>query len=331
MSNGYTIFGAGGFVGGALVERLRADGENVRAIGRGETVPSEPWGHAIYAVGITADFRTRPAEEILEAHAGYAASLLASRAYESFTYLSSTRIYRDGGTDEATQIQIDPSDPDRAYDASKLFGEALTFSMAGAAGRIARLSNVVPLDASGPTFLADIVREGRSTGRVVLRSGAESAKDYIGLDDAVEGILRVVRHDGQLRCNVASGRNTTNLEIADLLRGHRGESRLEKVPHATATPIVSTRFATGPDSFGDPAGVVDDESMDLTKVRHRRLREGTVRFAGTANATRRSDHDRGRSTWRARRSAPVGTAFVSGGRSSNSPMTWSGCKRRSIR
>ena len=239
MSNGYTIFGAGGFIGRAIVERLRADGETVRAVGHGDVVPSEPWGHAVYAVGITADFRSRSAEELLEAHAGHAATLLAGHAYETFTYLSSTRIYRGAETAEATQIQIDPSDPDRAYDASKLLGEALTFAMAGSGGRIARLSNVVPLDASGPTFLADVVREARSTGRVVLRTAADSAKDYIALDDAVEGILRLARHDGQVRCNVASGRNITNREIADLLREHLGVEAVFEEGAATrrATPI----------------------------------------------------------------------------------------------
>jgi len=239
VSNGYTVFGAGGFVGGAIVERLRADGETVRAVGRGDAPPVGRWGHAIYAVGITADFRTRPAEELLEAHAGYAASLLASRSYDTFTYLSSTRIYRDGATDEATQIQIDPSDPDRAYDASKLFGEALTFSMAGDGARVARLSNVVPIRAEGPTFLADIVREARSTGALVLRSGAASAKDYIALDDAVEGVLRLTRYGGQLRCNVASGRNVANAEIAALLREHLGAdvSYGEGADTRRATPI----------------------------------------------------------------------------------------------
>ncbi|HEY8321259.1 MAG TPA: NAD-dependent epimerase/dehydratase family protein [Candidatus Baltobacteraceae bacterium] len=239
MSNGYTVFGAGGFVGGAIVERLRSDGATVRAVGRGDAPPSGSWGHAIYAVGITADFRTRPAEELLEAHAGYAASLLALRSYDTFTYLSSTRIYRDGPTDEATRIQIDPTDPDRAYDASKLFGEALTFSMAGDRARVARLSNVVPRDATGPTFLADIVREARANGTVVLRSGPESAKDYIALDDAVEGVLRVARSDGQLRCNVASGRNVANAEIAALLREHLGAdvSFGEGAATRRATPI----------------------------------------------------------------------------------------------
>jgi nucleoside-diphosphate-sugar epimerase len=239
VSNGYTIFGASGFIGGALVERLRADGEMVRAVGHGDAAPREPWGRAIYAVGITADFRSRPAEELLEAHAGYTATLLAGHAYETFTYLSSTRIYRDGETTEATRIQIDPSDPDRAYDASKLLGEALTFSMAGSGGRIARLSNVVPLEANGPTFLADIVREVRSTGSVVLQSAADSAKDYIALDDAVEGVLRLARHDGQVRCNVASGRNITNREIADLLREHLGAEVVfeEGATTRRATPI----------------------------------------------------------------------------------------------
>ncbi len=221
MSSGYTVFGASGLIGSALVAALHAAGKHVRAVGRGEPPPNGPWGRAIYAVGITADFRTRPAE-LVEAHAGYAAALLMRGDVATFTYISSTRMYRDGATGEENPISIDPADSDRTYDASKLLGESLTRLIAGPAARIVRLSNVVPLAPEGPTFLADVVREARANGVVTIRESPESARDYISLDDAIEGILRVARCEGPACCNVASGVNVGNARIADLLSHHLG-------------------------------------------------------------------------------------------------------------
>lgn len=238
MSDGYTVFGAGGFVGHALVLHLRSRGETVRAVGRGAQAPIEPWGRAIYAVGVTADFRSRPSD-CVEAHAGYAARLLAIGRYDTFTYLSSSRMYRGDDTSETAVIGIDVGDRDRIYDSSKLLGEGLTFALASEGARIARLSNIVPSEPSGPTFLADVVREARAHGRVTLRSGLESSKDYITLEDAIEGILRLASSGRPSICNVASGRNVSNATIAELLREHLGAevSVEEGAPMRAAAPI----------------------------------------------------------------------------------------------
>lgn len=221
MSSGYTVFGASGSIGSALVAGLLARGEHVRAVGRYDPPPDGPWGRAIYAVGITADFRSRAAE-LVEAHAGHAAALLANGTFETFTYISSTRLYRDGPTVEGTAIPVDPSDPDRAYDISKLLGESVTHALGKDAARIVRLSNVVQERPAGPTFLSDIVRQARETGSVAIRESPESARDYISIRDAVEGILRVARCDETGCFNVASGTNLDNASIAELLRLHLG-------------------------------------------------------------------------------------------------------------
>jgi uncharacterized protein YbjT (DUF2867 family) len=70
----FTVLGAGGFIGGRLVEHLRGLGHEVDAPPRR---PAEAYvdglggrqlGHVVYCIGLTADFRTRPYETV-EAHA----------------------------------------------------------------------------------------------------------------------------------------------------------------------------------------------------------------------------------------------------------------------
>ena len=66
-----TVLGAGGFIGGALVARLIAEGRPVDPVTR-DDLPAllsarRPAGDVIYCIGLTADFRTRPLDTA-EAH-----------------------------------------------------------------------------------------------------------------------------------------------------------------------------------------------------------------------------------------------------------------------
>jgi nucleoside-diphosphate-sugar epimerase len=55
-----------------------------------------------------------------------------------------------------------------------------------------------------------------------LRTAASSAKDYVSVSDVVRAIERVALEGRQRVYNIASGRNTSNAEIAGLLRGKFG-------------------------------------------------------------------------------------------------------------
>jgi nucleoside-diphosphate-sugar epimerase len=88
--------------------------------------------------------------------------------------------------------------------------------------RVARLSNVIGHGASPTNFLPAILDEARRTGTVTLRTSERSSKDYIDVDD-VSPLLEQIALRGTKRIyNVASGANTTNLGIADLIRRRIG-------------------------------------------------------------------------------------------------------------
>lgn len=219
----FSIFGADGLVGSRLVARLHAEGVRCDAYGRRHwPKPGADLGRAIYAIGVTADFRSRPLDTV-EAHVGRLADLLRGHTFDSFVYLSSTRVYRGAAsTDEDAPLIMAPADPDRLYDLSKLLGECLALFGRDPRVRIARLSNVCAAGDRSATFLASVLRDAAETGHVRLGQTLRSCKDYVAVDDAVDALVRIARFGRQAIYNVASGETVTHGEIADwLLRQHQ--------------------------------------------------------------------------------------------------------------
>ena len=91
--SGWTIIGAGGFIGGRLTQALRARGEAVYAPSREDRDLFErDLGRVFYCAGLTGDFAVRPFDTV-EAHVTLLAQVLAKARFERLIYLSSTRLY----------------------------------------------------------------------------------------------------------------------------------------------------------------------------------------------------------------------------------------------
>jgi nucleoside-diphosphate-sugar epimerase len=147
------------------------------------------------------------------------ADLLACKDFASFTYLSSTRLYKsESTTDETTCISVLPTDADDIYTLSKLLGEALVFRLAGDRGRVCRLSNVYGGDDRSSNFLTSILADARARQIVRITQDSASEKDYVHLDDACRAIEAVAVRGTESIYNVAAGRNTSHQQIADQLR-----------------------------------------------------------------------------------------------------------------
>jgi nucleoside-diphosphate-sugar epimerase len=219
MTDRITVFGAGGYIGSALVTNLRRAGTEVIAVTR-ENIAATPaqLGHAIYAIGLTSDFRSKPVETV-QAHVVQLSDLLASRDFVSFTYLSSTRLYKSElTTHELSSISVSPVDADDIYTLSKLLGEALVFRLAGERGRVCRLSNVYGGNDRSSNFLTSILADARASLIVRIMQASSSEKDYVHIDDTCRAIEAVAMRGTDSIYNVAAGRNTTHQQIADQLK-----------------------------------------------------------------------------------------------------------------
>jgi nucleoside-diphosphate-sugar epimerase len=247
-----TVFGAGGFVGRALSAHLNAQGWDVREVVRGDRFwRGADLGHAFYTIGLTADFRRRPFDTI-DAHVSLLTDVLREATFRSFVYLSSTRVYGPAAsTDEETPIPAYPGNPDHLYNLSKLMGEAACLGSGLANARVARLSNVFGADLASANFLTEVLREAVDTGRVTLRTGLASAKDYVWLGDVVRALEAIAVRGTEPITNVAFGVNTTHGEIVEAIRRETGAevSVAPEAPVVTFSEIATARL--------DALGVAD--------------------------------------------------------------------------
>jgi nucleoside-diphosphate-sugar epimerase len=240
----FTIFGAGGWIGSAMARRASACGHEVRAVMRNKWPSNkESLGHVIYAIGLTADFRDQPLATA-QAHVAALVRALESFRFDSFLYLSSTRVYLNASaTVEGAALSVRPAEPDNLYNITKLAGEAVCLSLPTPTIRVARLSNVVGLGDHSNNFLSAVLAEARQARTVMIRSSPDSEKDYIALDD-VTALTEAIALRGRHRIyNIASGRNVSHRLIGDLLRRHTGVSVnfISDAPRVSFPQIVIER------------------------------------------------------------------------------------------
>lgn len=252
-----TILGASGFIGSQLARKLAAGGADYRAIGRTDPIPDENLGHVIYCIGVTADFRTRPLDAV-EAHVCALVQLLRQHQFESLLYLSSTRVYAGGdSSNEEKPLRVIPRNAPDLYNISKAMGESIVLNC-GRNARVARVSNVYGPDFTSDNFLPSIVRQALSGAKLVLETAAESAKDYVRIDDVVDALVQIATRGRRQIYNVASGRNVSHRELTDKLHALTGceiEYRA-RAPVARFPPIDIERLRSEFDFA--PSSVLDD-------------------------------------------------------------------------
>ncbi|MFC5760077.1 NAD-dependent epimerase/dehydratase family protein [Rhizobium sp. GCM10022189] len=265
-SNTATIIGAGGFIGQALTRRLQAMGWTCRLPSRDTGWPQHgvSHGHIFYCAGLTADFARRPADTI-EAHASLVSHVLQSEAYDSLVYLSSTRLY-DGLAPgsrafEDLSFSVSPREPRHLYDLSKLMGEAACLALGPGRARIARLASVYDDHGSDNGFLPQLLTRIAATARgeeIRLASSPAFSRDYVHMDDVVDGLIHIAVSGKADIYNVASGRNLRNDALAALIGETSGRHiRFDSETVPAAPPDIDvTRMAA---EFGWRPGSVADK------------------------------------------------------------------------
>jgi len=216
-----TVIGAGGFIGGRLVQALQAQGREVYAPGRVDpALFDRDLGHVFYCAGLTGDFVDRPFDAV-EAHAGLIGRILRDARFERLVYLSSTRLYDSlgaaGGREDAV-LALDPTLPRNVYDLSKALGENLCLTRSDGRAAVARLSNVFDLHPLASGFLSELLARAAHERSIVLEVSPAGGRDYIHLDDAIAGLLALDSTTGSAIVNVAGGDIVTNAELSRIFR-----------------------------------------------------------------------------------------------------------------
>jgi nucleoside-diphosphate-sugar epimerase len=213
----FTVLGSSGFIGGRLVHHLRDRGHEVDCPPRNtDLLRGRHLNHLVFAIGLTGDFRKRPFDAI-EAHVNVACRVLQETSFDSFLYLSSTRVYGglppDAIASESASLSVAPN-ADSLYDLSKLLGEAACLTMKSPAVRVARLSNVYGPGHSPHTFLGAVTKELRDTGRVTIHDDPASSKDYVSIEDVLPTLEAIALTGRDRIYNVASGQPVRCRDLA---------------------------------------------------------------------------------------------------------------------
>lgn len=213
----HTVLGAHGYVGRALAQHLQSLGHEVQALGRNwREALGQDWGVVHHCVGLTANFRQHPLATV-EAHVGMLHDVLSQARFDRLVYLSSCRVYCGAtSTDEATILRVAADKADYLYNLSKLMGESLALH-SGRPCTVVRLSNVIGPCMAPVNLLGTVLQEARQAGQVRLQTALSSAKDYVWLDDVVQGLSRLALVGESAIYNLASGVNTTHGELAQTL------------------------------------------------------------------------------------------------------------------
>lgn len=213
----FTVWGSNGFIGRHLVKHLRTAGHHIQTPARGDLASTADMGHVVYAIGMTSNFIHQPFNTV-DAHVTQLARLLEGGRFQSFLYLSSTRLYgTQPGGGESSSVTVQPGNPSDLYNLSKLMGESLCLHCQRPGVRIARLSNVVgPHQASSGNFL-DAITTAAMNGTIELQSAPESEKNYVALPDVLAMIPRISLTGTDTIYNIAGGRCISHGEWIELL------------------------------------------------------------------------------------------------------------------
>lgn len=213
QQRGYTVLGSSGFIGSHLAKVLQEQELEVNCPTRTElSALSGNLGHVFYALGV--DNVGDDPFGAFDAHVGHLRHILQNCEFHSLTYFSSTRLYLNAPESvEHARLIVDPVDPGRLYNATKIAGEMLCLAAERPQIRVVRISNVVGFAPRGINFIPALIKDALSKREINVTIDPSSSKDYVSLQDAVDLILKVAAAGRSRLYNIGSGVNLTAGEI----------------------------------------------------------------------------------------------------------------------
>lgn len=214
----YTIFGGNGFIGSELKKYFKTHKIKYFSPPKTHTVFNKNLGNIIYCVG-SDDWKTN-VHKGFHSNLGHLQKILFKNKFNSFIFLSSTRVYLDSpnGTSENASIKLNSSNQNDYYNFLKLTSESLCLSLKKKNIKIIRLSNVLGKNFNSPLVVPSFIKSAISKSKINLFVNKESTKDYIIIDDVIKLILKINKYGKHSLYNVASGRNIKLIDLAKIIK-----------------------------------------------------------------------------------------------------------------
>lgn len=266
----FTVLGSRGYVGSHLAAELRQRGDAEVWEDSGK-LPADGLGHVFFCIGVTTDFHNR-LHDTMRAHVAKLMDVLDAGGFDSFTYLSSTRVYERGSSGkEDGIISVEPGNIGDYYKISKVAGEAVCLAHPRPTVRVARLSNVIGFEQPPLTFVPSLIRDALQHGTIALRTALDSAKDYVCMEDVVSALPLIALHGRERLYNVSSGLQTTHQEIVGCISRTLGcdysanrDAPRSTFPETTAEKLLA-EFGFRPESILDKLPDLCRRYAEMTK------------------------------------------------------------------
>lgn len=206
----FTIFGHTGFIGSHLKERLKK--HKLILPKRNQFKVEKFLGNIIYCIG--SDNWATDQYNSFKANVGFIPEITCNNNFNSFTFLSTTRIYKNAkDTKEDSSFDICPKNTDDYYNIKKILGESFLLSQKKKFN-IIRLSNIYGDNYKSPLVLPRLINDAIKIKKINLTINKNSKKDFLSINDAVEIIYKISKVSKGEIYNVASGKMYSLIEIA---------------------------------------------------------------------------------------------------------------------
>lgn len=243
MNTSVVVTGASGFIGSAIVRKLGCvEGTRVFPVSRTETNSKIIYVED-YCNTLTGDVLVHAAEDpdrsrVNQAGEGYFKESVAvvdellSKGFGKVIYCSSASVYGDG--QDKPFSETSPVKSIDNYVRTKLENERQVLA---AGGVVVRLSNVIGPNMSPNNVISDILKQLPLDGPIVIRN-ERPVRDFIWLDDAVEGLCTLITRGTNDVYNIGSGQGTSVKELVEMALAITGEHH-RSIQSITASPKPS--------------------------------------------------------------------------------------------
>ncbi len=203
-NNLYTIFGSSGFFGTNLYKVLKERKEKIFIPKKNKYLFNKNLGNIIYCIGTSESIKNP--KNALIANLEILSKILTNNKFQTFTYLSSIRVYsKSSKTKETDKITFNHNEKGVYFKSLKLAAESLCLQMNNPKIKIIRLANVFGHYFSNQIYLLPtLLRQSITKRKISIIINKNSKKNYLNVNDAINVILKIINKSKHQIYNVAS-------------------------------------------------------------------------------------------------------------------------------
>ena len=207
----YTIFGHTGFIGSFFRNKLFK--EKLILPKKGQLIFKKNLGHIIYCIG--SDDWLNDSYNSYYANLGYIPEIINKNNYLSFTFLSTSRIYRNlNVAKENSFLTVNPTNLDNYYNIKKICAESFLLSQKNKKIKIVRLSNIYGFNPRSTLLVPILIKDAIKKGLIKIFINKNCSKDFLSIEDTFSLVMKIIHKGKDKIYNVASGKNISLDKIA---------------------------------------------------------------------------------------------------------------------